>query len=267
MATTIYADRNRQPVGHWEDAMGNHLYSRPLMPDELDRWMRDRADDDDDNDGERVVGGSVTVGGSKVAVGGGIYQSKELQSASTGIDHVQLWTTQEADYAPSIAYLVGPNLTTSAPMLCLRISIKVKREDLNQKGMAVGKPVVKLEIGYCPQSLIAGCPVKITAKQTARQKWLATIWKKVQFHLEKKSMAAPDEGAFTLIETLSTDAIVKQDTVRLIMMMYSEFWERGEYSDESKMSEIDAFGIANPTTRSAFGSKFRRMEFKISCKG
>lgn len=225
--------------------MLNHLYSRPMTQEEVRQW--ERANSHDDNDS--------------------IYQGEERLPASTGIDRVELWTTQEEDSAPSIAYLVGPNVSTSGPMPCLRISIKVKRKDLNQKGMAVGKPVVKLEIGYCPQSLIAGCHVKISAKQTPKQNWLAAVWKKVHFRLSKKSMAHPEEGAFTMTETLRSGAIDKQSTVRLIMMMYSEFWKRGEHPDEAKKSDVDAFDMVPQSSRSAFGAKYRRMEFKVTDEG
>ncbi|MGV3661433.1 MAG: hypothetical protein ACO1TE_14690 [Prosthecobacter sp.] len=186
---------------------------------------------------------------------------------SSGANDVQLWTTQEENGAPSIAYLVDANSLTADLVPCLRIRTEIQKKDLDQKGIAVGKPFAHLEIGYCHRGQLAGCSVKISAKQTARQNWLAAIWNKVIFRLAKKSMVTHNEGAFTLIDTLPLDAVDKNNAVRLIMMMHSEFWKRGLHPDEAKKSDIDAFGLVAPSSRSAFGSKFRRMGFSVSCEG
>lgn len=213
---------------------------------------------------------SSGAGGKKYSTGSSAAEPESLptkeKQSSSGANDLQLWTTQEENGAPSIAYLVDTNSLTADLVPCLRIRIEVKKKDLDQKGIAVGKPFAYLDIGYCDRSRLAGCSVKISAKQTARQNWLAAIWNKVTFRLAKKGMGTHKEGAFTLIDTLRLDAVDKNNAVRLIMMMHSEFWKRGLHPDEAKKSDIDAFGLVAPSSRSAFGSKFRRMGFSVSCE-
>ena len=189
-------------------------------------------------------------------------QNENDQVADEQIDQVQLWTTDESDRMPTIAYLTPLDCSISSQVPCLRIGIEEKKVT-NEKGHPISKKVVELAVGYCPRELLERCEVKVTAKQTKKQCWLTDIWSEVDFRLRKKAPQPQDEGTFAVIEHLNNGEIENSNIARLLMMMSYEFWVRKGVSEEASNAFIASFGIIPDMSRAAFGTKLRRSVFSI----